>query len=249
MKARRPSASPPEITLEDGDTTDEAAIQEAEKDTLPKNSSWSWRWSWGDVNPHRRKTPAKKSEKDLDTPVLRALKAEDSDDDRYDTARELSGILAKPEGMMGDTVKSISNHSKESMEAENDGTSVSLDGRSEDIQSIDGTVKNTLSSDNKDSNSSSESFIKSVKISMCADLISKLRKANTLNRENLDIFFQAENIINQNDFKPDMLDNKNLLFLVNNSEFYKWDQLSLLVLNIEKSDSVKGESNLAKSDS
>ena len=46
MKARRPSASPPEITLEDGDATDEAAIQEAEKDTLPKNSSWSWRWSW-----------------------------------------------------------------------------------------------------------------------------------------------------------------------------------------------------------
>ena len=76
------------------------------------------------------------------------------------------------------------------MEAENDGTSVSLDGRSEDIQSIDGTVKGTLSSENKDSNSSSESFIKSVKISMCADLISKTAQDKyTVNNKNLEIFF------------------------------------------------------------
>ena len=61
IKPRRPSASPPEMILEDGDTTDEAAIQETEEDTVPKNSSWSWRWSWGDVNPHRRKTPVGKS--------------------------------------------------------------------------------------------------------------------------------------------------------------------------------------------
>ena len=59
-KPRRPSASPPDMSLEDGDTQDEATIQENEEDKLPKNSSWSWRWSWGDVNPHRRKTPSEK---------------------------------------------------------------------------------------------------------------------------------------------------------------------------------------------
>ena len=248
-KPRRPSASPPEMSLEDGDTQDEATIQENEEDKLPKNSSWSWRWSWGDVNPHRRKTPSEKNSKKIDTPVLRALKAEDSDDDRYDTARELSGILAKPESTGDDNVDSVLKRPKNSTELENGGVLASLDARPEDIQSTDGTRNNTLSSKNKDSNSSSESFIKSVKISMCADLISKTAQDKyNVDNENLEIFFQPENIINQNDFKPDMLDNKNLLFLVNNSEFYRWDQLSPLVLSMEENSDIEEESSLIKGD-
>ena len=145
--------------------------------------------------------------------MLRALEAEDSDDDRYDTARGVSSILAKPEGIMDDNSKSISKHPKGSMEAENDGTSVSLDGRPEELQSIDSALKGTVSDNNKYSNGSSESFIKSVKISMCADLISKTALDKyTVNKENLEIFFQAENIINQNDFKPEMLDNKEIYY-------------------------------------
>ena len=83
MKARRPSASPPEITLEDGDTTDEAAIQETEEDTVPKNSSWSWH-DVGDVNPHEKNTCGKS--RGNRCACAKALEAEDST--MIDTTRQ-----------------------------------------------------------------------------------------------------------------------------------------------------------------
>ena len=55
---------------------------------------------------------------------------------------------------------------------------------------------------------------------MCANLISKnVDETYIFNDENLEVFYQKQNLINQNDFKPGMLDNEKLLFLVNNSNF------------------------------
>ena len=43
-----------------------------------------------------------------------------------------------------------------------------------------------------------------------------------------------------------MLDNEKLLFLVNNSEFYKWSQLSSLVLNMEDGDVISDDNTKTK---
>jgi phosphatidate phosphatase PAH1 len=244
-KKRRPSASPPTLNLEEvADDTEKKEVVEEDVDS--KSSSWSWRWGWGDVNPHRRKTPHGKSLETMGKTAMDVLASDkhdssktsndiddnDDDDEQFSTARSLPSRTGK-----NHLEKSDRSSSNNMVESENAG---------DEVNSAELTISNSQTNDNASNTKTEESFIKSVKISMCAHLISKAQDTNkyVLNGENLEVFFQQHNIINQNDFKPEMLDDEKLLFLVNNSEFYQWNQLSPLVLNMEDIDTVKGDTQI-----
>ena len=259
-QTRRPSASPPALNLEeDTEENMDKSITNDAKEGSNKSRSWSWHWGWGEVNPHRRKTPHGKGLEKLEMTALDVLNAEekdgkanatkdsnnedDDDDEQFNTARQLLRPTSTKKEKTNDNNNSVKN--------------ITSNESGKETTTIDILQKNSINNNDDDDNDTSDittdnnqndiSFIKSVKISMCANLISKnVDETYIFNDENLEVFYQKQNLINQNDFKPGMLDNEKLLFLVNNSEFYKWSQLSPLVLNMEDGDVISDDNTKTK---